>query len=304
MAISKSTAQFLKDLTTLSELPTTKKFAAITLPEYPFDAQLLKQSTLYHRSRSEYIALGGRFSPRVSSMMRSLSAQDLFADQIDYSPTFSEMLWFMQHSNEVANPDAEVKALKQFNENSLFHEQNHRVIWHLLPRPEKGRARLRRYLNFAESLVVTLDLALGDQLGRKLSGPFERMNLIFRPAGQDRWHLKSKVIYRNYLLALFCTTYFALELIHQDDILKAVNYVLPGQKKLNSDAVRRGLELSHLFTKNTNPQWQNLNWKSAQKKLSKLHAKSNDEPFKIAEDPLDLNFEFVLVRSILDFFKF
>ncbi len=301
-APAKELKQFIADLNILSKLPVTKNMQSMQLEEFPFDGQLLKLSSLYRESRKHYSSLGGQFNPKVSSMMRSLRAQDLFKNEIDYSPTMSEMLWFKEHITEADDAATEMKSLKQFNENSLFHEQNHRIIWKLLPPAPKEKKAMHRYLNFAESLVVTLDLALGDQIGTKLSPAFERMNVIYRPAGKQKWHLQSKSIYQKYLLSLLCTTYLALELIHHDDILKVVDFIFPGQKKMNAQAVARGLELNHLFTLNTNPQWQNLYWKEAQKKLSKIHHDRTDEALMIAEDPLDLNFEFAYARAVLYYF--
>ncbi|MFZ3228863.1 MAG: hypothetical protein WA160_01565 [Pseudobdellovibrio sp.] len=299
---SKKVKRFLKDLKTLTSLPISKKYQQLHLEQFAFDAQLISLSRLYRQSRTHYYSLDGVFVSNVSSMMRSLSAQDLFKNAIDYTPSMSEMMWFMDHFSEVVDPEIQVEALMQFNQNSLFHEQNHRVIWQLLPPAPKGKEALRRYLNFAESLVVTLDLALGDEIGSKYSSELERMGVIYRPAGDDLWMNKSKSIYRKYLLSLFATTYYALELINHKDILKAVDYIFPNQKLMNKNAVSRGLELSELFTLNTNPQWQNLNWQQAQNKLAKIHQHRTDEPFQIAADPLDLNIEFAMARSVLDFY--
>lgn len=300
--LKKDVKNYIEDLEILFSLPTSKNHQSFCVEQFPFDSQLLNLSRLYRESRKHYLNQGGRFLPKVSSMMRSLSAQDLFKDEIDYTPSLTEMMWFKDHVAEVSDPSAQVNALKQFNQNSIFHEQNHRVIWRLLPPAPKERGAFRRYLNFAESLVVTLDLAMSDEIGKKLSPIFERMNVIYRPAGNDTWHSKSKKIYRKYLLALLCTTYYALELIEHDDILKAVDYIFPGQKLMNKHAVHRGLELSELFTLNTNPQWQNLYWQQAQVKLAKLHHTRTDEAFYIAEDPLDLNIEFAMARYIFDFY--
>lgn len=300
--LKKDVKNYIKDLKTLSSLPTSKKHQSIYVEQFPFDSQLLNLSRLYRESRKHYLGQGGRFIPRVLSTMRSLSAQDLFKDEIDYTPSLAEMMWFKDHATEIIDPSAQVKALKQFNENSLFHEQNHRVIWRLLPPAPKERGAFRRYLNFSESLVVTLDLAMADEIGKKLSPIFERMHVIHRPAGNDTWHSKSKPIYRKYLLAVLCATYYALELIEHDDILRAVDYIFPRQKLMNKHAVHRALELSELFTMNTNPQWQTLYWQEAQVKLAKVHHGRTDEAFHIAEDPLDLNIEFAMARYIFDFY--
>jgi hypothetical protein len=235
--------KFVRDISILSSLPTSNKYKKLWVNEYPFDVQLLEASRLYRESRKLYLSLGGRFHPRVCSTMRALSAQDLFKDEIEFTPSYSEVLWFKNNFSDVSDPEAEMKSLVRFNEISLFHEQNHRVLWQLLPPAPNEERDLCRYLNFAESLVVTLDLALGDELEKSVSSALERMKVIYRPGTRDRSLLSSgsgsKQKYRQYLLALLCSTYFALEILHNDDILKAVDYVLPGQKKVNQQAVRR-----------------------------------------------------------------
>ncbi len=295
---------FLQDVKTLSQLSTSQKYQKFAIPEYPFDNQLLTASSLYRQSRKSYLALGGQFTPKVCSMMRGLSSQDLFKNQIDYTPSMSEMMWFQKHPKDVTEPVEQMQALARFNEISVYHEQNHRVIWQLLPpAPTKSPTEWRdlsRYLNFAESLVVTLDLALGDELGPKFSPVFQRLNLIYRHGGQNKWIFESKQNDRKYLLALLATTYYALEWMHTDDILKAVNYVLPNQIKINRAAVVRGLELSELFTRVTNPEWQQRNLETSSKKLKKLHQGSNRNVLYLPEDPLDLEEEFVLAREIFD----
>lgn len=293
---------FVKDVEALCALPVSKKYSELVLEEYPFDAQLLHASRLYRESRKLYLSLGGVYSTRVCSTMRALSAQDLFKDEIDYTPSLSELLWFKDRHHEVSDPDQEIEALVRFNEISLFHEQNHRVIWRLLPPAPKEERDFCRYLNFAESLVVTLDLALGDELGAKLSPVFDRMKVTYRPGGEDAWSKKPKSEYRKYLTALLTTTYYALELINNEDVLKAVDYVLPGQKKMNKDAVHRGLELSEFFTRITNPQWQERYWKEAQTKLKKINGKSEEAPLYMAEDPLDLEGEFFFADRVFDYY--
>ena len=293
---------FLEDVKALYGLPTSKKHSKLLLNEYPFDGQLLHASRLYRESRKLYLSLGGVFSPKICSTMRSLSAQDLFKDEIEFSPSWSELVWFKDHSHEIADPDREIEALMRFNEISLYHEQNHRVLWRLLPPPPKEERDFCRYLNFAESLVVTLDLALGDELGKKVSPVFESMKVIYRSGGKDKWNEKSKGEYRKYLLALLASTYYFLEMINPEDILKAVDYVLPGQKKMNKDAVQRGLELSELFTRVTNPQWQERYWKVAQGKLLKMNVGSEEDTLYMPEDPLDLEAEFFYAHRVFDYY--
>jgi hypothetical protein len=293
---------FIADLRYLSTLPKSRKFNALQLADYPFDLELLTSSRLYRKSREHYLALGGQYSARVSSTMRSLSAQDLFKDEIDFTPSSAEMIWFKDHFAEVANPVEEVDALIRFNEISLFHEQNHRIVWRLLPPAPKDERGLSRYLNFAEALVVTLDLALGDELGHKTSTVFERTRIIYRTGGRASKLIKSKNMERKYLLALFCATYLVLETVNSEDIFKALNYILPEQKDLNRDAVRRSLDINELFTRVTNPQWQEANWRHARKSLRKLHHGSLLVPLTLPKNPLDFDLELDCARNVFSYF--
>lgn len=294
---------FLKDIRTLSKVPTKSRYAALGLYEYPFDLQLLTLSPVYRESRKQYVELGGRYSPRISSAMRSLSAQDLFADEIDYTPAATELTWFSKNLHDVHDPADATQALERFNAISVFHEQNHRILWRLLPPAPKDQHGLRRYLNFAESLVVMLDLALADQIGPKLSPAFERMKVIYRAGRVPAKYKASKAMYRRYLLATQYATYLILEMVNPEDILNAVDYVLPGQKSLNRTAVARALDINELFTRITNPQWQERYWKSARASLMKMHKGSEGIALELPKDPLDFDQEFAVAEYVLEQFR-
>ncbi len=291
--------KFLKNFSALCNLSDAVRFPKLALKEYPFDNRLLNISPLYRKSRRFYFSIGGKFSPKVCSTMRALSAQDLFKDEIDYSPIFSEMLWFSSHARVLPDAEIELAAIKQFSDISLFHEQNHRVIWRLLPPAPQEQIDLRRYLNFAESLVVTLDLALGDELGKELSLRFEHLNVLYRPGVSNPWRASRKE-YRRYLLAVLTATYFILEGVDPRDILKAVNFIFQDQKPINKAAVSRSLQLNEHFTKVTNPNWQALYWRTAAVKLQKLHRNSPEPEFYLPEDPLDLQEEYFYARRVFD----
>ena len=293
--------RFLKDLAVLEKMPASKKYSLLALEEYPYDRELLTLSSLYRSSRIAYNQIG-EFRMKVCSTMRSLSATDLFKPEIEFSPIATELRWLRDHTDEVAEPDRVIAALTEYNAISLFHEQNHRLLWLMLPPAPSEKRDFCRYMNFAESLIITLDLALGDQIGSEYSPALERMKMIYRPAGKDLWKTKSKKLYRQYLIALFFATYLILELVDRRDIRKVLDFVMPGQKQMNKDAAGRALELSELFTLNTNLQWQQRYWMKAQKSLEALHADSKEDPFYISEDPLDFEDEIVMAWEILEDF--
>lgn len=294
---------FLKDVRMLTNVAKSARHSRLALYEYPFDLQLLTLSSLYRESRKQYLEIGGRYSPRISSTMRSLSAQDLFADEIDYSPAHTEITWFGKNSRDVHDPAEEIVSLERFNTISVFHEQNHRILWRLLPPASKGERALSRFLNFAESLVVMLDLALADQVGSKLAPVFERMKVIYRAGHAPERVRSSPSTYRDYLIAAQFATYLILELVNPEDVDAAVDYVFPGQKSLNRVAVNRALDINELFTRITNPQWQERNLKHARRSLRKMHTGFDGAPLELPNDPLDFESEFAITRYVLGEFK-
>ena len=147
-----------------------------------------------------------------------------------------------------------------------------------------------------------LDLALADQVGEKLSPAFERMKVIYRSGRVSKKWSASKSKYREYLVACQCATYLILELVNPDDVLPAINFVLPGQKAMNRDAVARAFDISELFTRITNPQWQERYWQAARTKLAKMHRGIQDPALVLPKDPLALDEEFEIVRYVLDQF--
>ncbi len=298
--VSKQIKQYLDDVVKISSLKKSSLYKELQTEELLFDLQMLTNSKLYRTSRSRYLAIGGKFKPRLCSTLRSLSSDDIFKNEIEYAPAESEVLWFSKNPQFGMDATDEMKALQRFTDVSIFDEQNHRVIWHLLPSAPADRIAFRRFLNFAESLVVTLDAALGDEIGGDTSERMFRLNLLYRPAGE--LGSESVQTYRRYLVSLFYATYMLLEWVDKRDILKAVNYVFPDQTQVNRDAVKRAFELSGAFTDVTNPQWQSLYWRKAARNLQNLNKGKRKTRLRLAEDPLDLGAEFALVHAILDYF--
>ena len=291
--------QYIRDTRAILSLKMKSKFPDLLLEEYPFDAELLGLSPLYRRSRKLYVDIGGSFRSRVCSTMRSLRSQDLFQDEIEFSPSLTELIWLSENAGNIFEIEGLVDGLASFNGISVFHEQNHRVVWRMMPAVPTKERDVSRFLNFAESLVVTLDLALGDELGPALSPALERLKAIYRPAGADGWALRSKRNYHDYLRSLFFVTYLLLEGVDRRDITKCVNYVLPGERDLNKASVKRGLELNELFTLNTNREWQRLYWKNARSGLQRLQKNSAVGQWSLPEDPLDFDSEFQLLDQLL-----
>lgn len=294
--------KFVADANTLFAIAIQNKYSKLHVQELPFDLQLLNSSAVYKKSRMLYLKNGGKFSAKVCSTMRGLVSQDLFNNDIEYTPAESQLRWLADYGHQIGDAHDAISALLQFTEISIFHEQNHRIIWRMLPKVPTDKEYICKYLNFAESLVVTLDMALGDELQKKLSHTFENLKVIYHPSGNDGLDQKSKKEYRQYLLAILTTTYYALELLHHDDILSAVNYVLPNQKSINSKAFKRAIQLSEQFTQVTNPEWQNIYWKIGAQRLKKIQKNSKQNILQLPSDPLDLDSEFLIAEKIFNAF--
>lgn len=297
--------KFFKNIEQVTKLPVAKKYENLMLPEYPFDDRLVSLSPLYRSSRKLYMQLGGQYSPKVCSVARSLSSQDLFESYIEYSPIASELQWFYEVGHqEVADPLERMDYFLDLNGVSLYHEQNHRIVWATLPPAPEELWYLQRYLNFAESLVVTLDLALADQVGVKLSDSFERLKTLYRTGGKDSWHQKPKAEYREYLYAVLIATYCLLEFYEPKDVSRGLKQMFPGQEKMVKDAVKRSRDLSELFVRQTNPLWQERHLDFAKKCLGEMHDGSKEGPFYLPDNPLEFGKnELLIINKIFKQFS-
>ena len=251
------------------------------LPGQPFDAHLLNWSPLFQRSRELYLDGGGKFAPSLVSSARSLSSTILLEQRIEYSPIEQEFAWAATHRAESLNSDYLLK-LRTYT-TSIYHEQNHRILWRILPRPPATpllassstspvaspqiKAALRRYLNFAESLVVILDMALADHLGPRLASLFYLTGAIYDPGTTVLESVKSAREYRNYLQAALHATYLNLELYSPKDISQLISALFPTLGKLAQRAITRSLNLDRAFVENTNPTWQKRNIRDVMKQL-------------------------------------
>ncbi|MBI3542689.1 MAG: hypothetical protein HY075_05375 [Deltaproteobacteria bacterium] len=106
-------------------------------PGYAFDAELLGVSRLYRRSRELFAKGGGELIPTLVSAARTLGSPILVENRIEYSPLETELRWVLDELRGKARNE-ELARLKRFA-SSLFHEQNHRILWKRLPRAPRGR---------------------------------------------------------------------------------------------------------------------------------------------------------------------
>jgi hypothetical protein len=252
--------------------------SSLALSEQPFDAHLLALCPLYRRSRELYLQQKGAFMGTLVSSPRTLSSSVLLENRIEYSPVEKELVWAATNPIERKNPEHLLK-IRTFV-SSLFHEQNHRILWKLLPAPPSSAAGIRMYLNFVESLVITLDMALADSLGPELAKLFYLTGTIYDPGTSVRIEMRNSAkdqrLYRNYLQASLYATYLNLEMYDPRAIAQAIQALFPHLGKLAPKAAQRALQLDPAFVQNTNPIWQKRYAKEAGKTLRE--AKKSNAP--------------------------
>lgn len=261
---------------------------------HPFDRHLLDCNSLYRQSRKLYLDKGGRFESALVSSPRTLSSPTLLDLVIEYSPVEGELVWSATDPLESKHPER-LLALRTYITN-LFHEQNHRILWHLLPSAPASPGGLRRYLNFAESLVIIADMALGDQMGRELSVLFYLVGVTYDPGTTVYEELRSRREYRNYLQAALHATYLHLELYSPSEIPQAISALYP---MLGSFAERAAIRSGHLdeaFIHKTNVQWQ----KKHRKLLIEKLCVGDRGTLELPEDPMDNREQYLLGEKWFD----
>jgi hypothetical protein len=268
--------------------------SSYTLHEQPFDAHLLSCSPLFLKSRKLYIEEGGNYFPTLVSSSRTLSSPRLLDQTIEYSPIERELIWLATDRLE-SKSSARILELRTFA-SSLFHEQNHRILWRLLPSAPANRTGLRRYLNFAESLVIVTDMALGDQLGPELASLFYLTGVTYDPGTTVFREMKTRRAYRNYLQAALHSTYLNLELFDPDSIPKAIERLFPELKSFASRAAVRSGNLDPAFVESTNLAWQ----RKHQKMLMTRLCSSDKSVLELPEDPLDHRQQYLIAEKWFD----
>jgi len=263
-------------------------------PEHPFDAVLLSISPLYRQSRHLYLESKGEFRSLLVSSPRTLSSPTLLEPLIQYSPVETELVWAATDPIERQNTH-HLLTLRTFV-GSLFHEQNHRTLWTILPPPPGDAKGIRKYLNFAESLVISIDMALGDELGPKLARELYLTGAIYDP-GTDIQKLQlNRREYRNYLQATTHATYLNLEHYDPKQIGKGIAALFPSLGSLSERAAKRSGNLDRAFVWNTNPAWQ----KKHRGKVARALASDREKlvlPLVLPDNPMDNRQQYLLAEK-------
>lgn len=263
----------------------------LLLSQQPFDLHLLNWSSLYRRSREIYAQQGGGFLATLVTSPRTLSASLLLDQMIEYSPIERELVWSALDPIESKNLER-LLTLRTYSSN-LFHEQNHRILWELLPSAPLEKTEIRKYLNFAESLVITLDMALGDQLGPELSSLFYLTGVTYDPGTSVRHELPKRREYRNYLQAALHATYLNLELYDPFQIPGLIRALFPHLGEFAERAAVRSGRLDPAFIQKTNLRWQKQHSKAIVQKL----CRPNDPALKLSSDPFDNRQQYLIAEK-------
>ena len=275
---------------------------SLMLSEQPFDSHLLALSPLYRKSRKLFRKIGGTFKATLVSSPRSLSSAALLSSSIEYSPLERELIWAATDPFESRN-SAHLLSVRTFT-SSLFHEQNHRILWQLLPGIPTSSAAISRYLNFAESLVITMDMALGDEIGPELSRVFHLSGVTYDMGTNVLREIKhggaltprgisTRRIYRNYLQAALHATYLNLELYESRDIPRVISALFPGLGELADRAARRSGNLDRQFISRTNLIWQQKNIKEVRRVLSRRTA----PPLQLPDSAVDNRLQYLFAEK-------
>ncbi len=267
---------------------------ALALAGQPFDSFLLRNSKLFRRSRELYLGQAGVFEAALVSSPRTLGSDILLENRIEYSPIENELVWSATDPLQKKRFD-HLLQIRTYS-TSLFHEQNHRVLWRHLPPAPKSSAGLRRYLHLAESLVIAADMALGDELGPQLSRNLWLTGVTYDPGTDVRQATKSRRIYRNYLQACAYATYLHLELFDAEDIPGAIAALYPMPGNLAERAAIRAGNLDRSFIVNTNLFWQEKNRGGIRKALASRRGAS----LKLPDDPRDNRLHYLVMERWLD----
>ncbi len=277
---------------------------ARALPGQAFDSFFLRESALFRRSRELFLTYSGVFESRLASSPRSLASAVLLENRIQYSPTEDELLWIATDRNERKNDEGLLRVVSYST--SLFHEQSHRILWKILPLPkDRTPSGLRRYLNFIESLVVGIDMALGDELGPRLSALGYLSGTLYDPGTYAAFADRREK--RNYLHVAIRATFLALESYALPKVARQMSTWLPLwipalPKEAALHAIQRALRLDDAFIEVTNPAWQKKHLKSFAEFLVSLgkRDRKRKRDFEISPDPENWLQPYLVIEAVFD----
>ena len=247
----------------------------------PFDSALLHLSPLYKKSRQLFLKQGGTFKPTYISESRSLSSDSLLENFIEFNPIEDELLW--EASNKNKDSDQQIWKKKQFIVN-LFHEQNHRILWNLLPKTRHNQDQYFKLLNFAESLVIATDIALAHQLDKKICYFFYISRMTYQTGRGRNFLSLGRKTYRQYLNALTYSIYLFMMYCKQSDAIKVIEDLYPEfSHEQCEEIVLRAYMLNKGFRNSTNTYWQKQHGNKFKKILQNKKRKLVD----FTNDPLN-----------------
>lgn len=273
---------------------------ALAVSDQPWDTELLAGAKLYRTSRKLYLQSGGVFRPALQSSARALGSASLLENLIEYSPIDSELQWALS-APRLEERESVVLQLRRYA-TSLFHEQNHRVLWSkILPAPPpRVGPELYLYLNFAESLVVMLDDALADSLPVWQSSAAYTIGTLYGAPAKAAQLCKNRRHYRNYLHACAYSTYLTLGHYPESDSREIIQKLFSHLGPLAERAWIRSSALDAEFVGKTNPVWQARN---ARATLNVLRAgRAAQSPLRLPIDPIDNREAYLLTERTLDLF--
>lgn len=257
---------------------------------YPCDSRLLTVSSVYKRSRHLFCEMGGLFRPRFLSVARALSSQDLLSLEIEYTPLEAELKWAVRNPQQIADSASYWHSLLGAS-SSLFHEQNHRIVWPLMPALPIDPVGRRQWFHFAESLVMTLDMVLASELGPE-SCYYEELKIIYRD------HTDFKASSEAYMI-FFWSSYLLLEGYSEEEVRGALGSYLEEQGV--GFAVSKAFELSDEFIA-SNREWQRLHLEDYSLRLTQMQQEWTLPDFSISSNPWEFQVEMDFVSYVVDQF--
>ena len=226
---------------------------------------------------------------------RTLTSPILLDQCIEYTPIARELSWA---ATDKIEKEARLTELRTYCTN-LFHEQNHRILWRFLPPPPRSPGNASRYLNFVESLIVALDMALGDELGHGVSRFFYLTGVTYDPGTDILKDGLTSREYRNYLHACSYATFMKLEFYEEADIRKAIARLYPQDSKTLTRALQRALRLDNAFVQITNPMWQETHLPEFTRRMGSDSKKA----LTVSRDPLENHLHYLWAERWFDLFK-